>query len=438
VPAEVEGVNSEVTIAGPRPLRGTVRVPGDKGISHRALICAALASGRSTIRGLADGDDVLQTRRALERLAVRVKDADPSTVTVVGSGAAGLREPDAVVDCRNSGTTMRMLAGLLAGRPFLSVLSGDSSLQARPMGRVARPLRALGAHVDGRSDGELAPLVIRGGGLVGCAIELDVVSAQVKTAVLLAGLQAEGATQVVEPAPSRDHTERMLSALAAPVTRVDDRTVRVEPGAPEPFELDVPGDPSSAALFAVAACITPGSSIVIEDVCLNPRRLGFVEALRRMGARVVAEPAGERLGEPVGNLAIESSPLVATTIHPDEGMIDEVPVLAVAAAFADGVTEIRGVAELRVKESDRINTIQQELTQMGVAVETKADALTIRGGKPRPAMFKSHGDHRIALAAAVAANAMPGESTVRGWHSVAVSYPRFADDLGALAGSTAS
>jgi 3-phosphoshikimate 1-carboxyvinyltransferase len=431
-------VEAEVTIAGPRPLRGTLRVPGDKGISHRALISAALASGRSAIRGLADGDDVLRTRRALERLAVRVKDAEPSTVTVVGAGAAGLREPDAVVDCGNSGTTMRMLAGLLSGRPFLSVLSGDRSLQDRPMGRVARPLRALGAHVDGRADGELAPLVIRGGRLTGRRIELDVVSAQVKTAVLLAGLQAEGATEVVEPAPSRDHTERMLSALEAPVTCIDDRTVRVQPGAPVPFELDVPGDPSSAALFAVAACITPGSSIVIEDVCLNPRRLGFVEVLRRMGARVTAEPAAERLGELVGRLLVESSPLVATTIRPDEGMIDEIPVLAVAAAFADGVTEIRGVAELRVKESDRINTIQQELTQMGVGVETKADALTIRGGKPRPAMFKSHGDHRIALAAAVAANAMPGESTVRGWHSVAVSYPRFADDLGALAGRAAS
>jgi 3-phosphoshikimate 1-carboxyvinyltransferase len=431
-------VNAEVTIAGPRPLHGTVRVPGDKGISHRALLSAALASGRSTIRGLADGDDVLHTRRALELLAVRVKDAKPSTVSVAGTGAAGLREPDAVIDCGNSGTTMRMLAGLLAGRPFLSVLSGDSSLHARPMGRVARPLRALGAHVDGRGGGDLAPLVIRGGGLVGRRIELDVVSAQVKTAVLLAGLQAEGTTEVVEPATSRDHTERMLAALEAPVTCVDDRTVRVERGAPAPFELDVPGDPSSAALFAVAACITPGSSIAVEDVCLNPRRLGFVEVLRRMGARVAAERSGERLGEPVGRLVIESSPLVATTIRPEEGMIDEIPVLAVAAAFADGVTEIRGVAELRVKESDRINTIQQELAQMGVGVETTADALTIRGGTPRAAMFKSHGDHRIALAAAVAANAMAGESTVRGWRSVAVSYPRFADDLGALAGRAES
>ncbi len=431
-------IGTEVTITGPRPLRGTSRVPGDKGISHRALLAAALASGRSTIRGLADGDDVQRTRRALQQLAVRVREPDASTVTVLGAGADGLREPDAVIDCANSGTTMRTVAGLLAGRPFLSVLSGDSSLQARPMGRIARPLRALGARVDGRADGELAPLVIRGGGLTGRRIELDVVSAQVKTAVILAALQADGATEVVEPAPSRDHTERMLRALDAPVTPVDDRTTRVERGAPSSFELDVPGDPSSAALFVVAACITPGSSVVIEDLCLNPRRLGFVDVLRRMGAHVGTERTGERLGEPVGRLTVEASPLVATTIVPDEGMIDEIPVLAVAAAFADGVTEIQGIAELRVKESDRINTIQQELTQMGVGVETKADALTIRGGKPQAAMFKSHGDHRIALAAAVAANAMPGESTVRGWQSVAVSYPRFADDLGALAAGSAA
>ena len=422
---------------GPRPLRGNVRVPGDKGISHRALLSAALASGRSTIRGLADGDDVQRTREALELLGVRTKDS-ASTVTLMGTGVGGLREPEAVIDCANSGTTMRTLTGLLSGRPFLSVLTGDASLQARPMGRVVRPLRALGARIDGRADGELAPLVIRGGGLAGRRIELDVVSAQVKTAVILAGLQADGATDVVEPAASRDHTERMLRALEAPVTVVDEHTIRVEPGAPKPFELDVPGDPSSAALFAVAACITPGSSVVIDDVCLNPRRLGYVAVLRRMGARIEAAPTGERLGEPVGRLVVEASPLVATTIVPDEGMIDEIPVLAVAAAFADGVTEVRGIAELRVKESDRINTIQQELAQMGVGVETKADALTIRGGKPRPAMFKSHGDHRIALATAVAANAMPGESTVRGWQSVVVSYPGFADDLGALAGGSTS
>jgi 3-phosphoshikimate 1-carboxyvinyltransferase len=276
--------------------------------------------------------------------------------------------------------------------------------------------------------------VIRGGDLVGRPCDLDVATAQVKTAIVLAGLQASGITEVIEPAPSRDHTERMLMALGAPVTQIDDRTTRIEQGAPEPFELDVPGDPSSAALFAVAACITPGSAIVIEDVCLNPRRQGFVDVLARMGARIESEQTQERLGEPVGRLVVEAAPLVGTTITPDEGMIDEIPVLAVAAAFADGVTEISGIAELRVKESDRINTIQQELTQMGVRVDARRDSLTIQGGEPRPTLFKSHGDHRIALAAAVAANAMPGPSTVRGWQSVAVSYPSFAEDLAVAAG----
>jgi 3-phosphoshikimate 1-carboxyvinyltransferase len=436
-------VSAEVTIAGPRPLRGTVRVPGDKGISHRALLVAALATGSSTIRGLADGDDVHRTRLAIERLGVRVK-VSPGTehtgpsVAVHGTGVGGLREPDVVIDCGNSGTTMRTLSGVLAGRPFLSVLTGDASLLSRPMGRVVRPLRSLGAHIDGRADGELAPLVIRGGDLVGGPCDLDVATAQVKTAIVLAGLQASGITELVEPAPSRDHTERMLVALGAPVTQIDDRTTRVEQGAPEPFELDVPGDPSSAALFVVAACITPGSAIVIEDVCLNPRRLGFVDVLARMGARIASEQTEERLGEPVGRLEVESAPLVGTTITPDEGMIDEIPVLAVAAAFADGVTEINGIAELRVKESDRINTIQQELTQMGVGVDAQRDSLTIQGGEPRSTLFKSHGDHRIALAAAVAANAMPGPSTVRGWHSVAVSYPRFAEDLAVAAGENVS
>ncbi|HYU38402.1 MAG TPA: 3-phosphoshikimate 1-carboxyvinyltransferase [Acidimicrobiia bacterium] len=436
-------MNAEIIIAGPRPLRGTLRVPGDKGISHRALLAAALASGSSTVRGLADGDDVRRTRVALERLGVRLRvsesaDAGSGAVNVQSTGVSGLREPDGVIDCGNSGTTMRTLSGLGAGRPFLTVLTGDASLLSRPMGRVVHPLRALGARVDGRADGELAPLVIRGGNLTGRRCELDVATAQVKTALVLAGLQADGITEVVEPAPSRDHTERMLAAVGAPVTRVDDRITRVERGAPDPFELDVPGDPSSAALFAVAACITPDSEIVIEDLCLNPSRLGFVEVLRRMGARIHAEQTEERLGEPVGRLVVEASALAGTPIAPDEGMIDEIPILAVAAAFADGVTEIRGLAELRVKESDRINTIQQELTQMGVDVEAHRDALTIRGGAPRPTLFKSHGDHRIALAAAVAANAMAGESIVRGWHAVAVSYPRFTDDLRVLAGENGS
>jgi 3-phosphoshikimate 1-carboxyvinyltransferase len=306
------------------------------------------------------------------------------------------------------------------------------------MARVVEPLRALGAWVDGRAGATLAPLVIRGGHLTGCRCTLRVASAQVKSAVLLAGLQADGVTEVVEPYPSRDHTERMLAALGAPIDRVDAVTVRVRRGAPAPFELDVPGDPSSAAFFAVAACITPGSSIRISDVDLNPTRTGFVDVLRRMGARIETRVTGERLGEPVGELLVEWAPLSGTTIGGAEvpRVIDEIPVLAVAAAFADGVTEINDVAELVVKESDRIATIQQELSQFGVGVESRADGLTIRGGRPRAATLKSHGDHRIAMAVAVAANAADGESTVRGWQSVRVSYAGFADDLAALTGGT--
>jgi 3-phosphoshikimate 1-carboxyvinyltransferase len=337
----------------------------------------------------------------------------------------------------NSGTTMRVLSGALAGRPFLSVLTGDSSLRQRPMRRVTDPLRAMGARVDGRDDGALAPLVIRGGNLRGMRHDLPIPSAQVKSALVLAGLQAAGVTEIASPAPSRDHTERMLAALGVPVD-VSECTVRVTAGAPEPFDLDVPGDPSSAAFFVVAALITPGSDLTIESLAVNPTRLGFVDALRRMGADIEIAPAGERCGEPVGNLRVRASALRGTTIEGDEipNLQDEIPALAVAAAFADGVTEVRDAAELAVKESNRIGALHQELSQFGLAVEMRADGLSIRGGQPRAAVIRSHGDHRIAMAAAVAANAIDGESTVRGWQAVSVSYPGFADDFARVTGSS--
>jgi 3-phosphoshikimate 1-carboxyvinyltransferase len=287
-------------------------------------------------------------------------------------------------------------------------------------------------RIDGAQDSTRAPLAIRGGALQGARCELAVASGQVKTALVLAGLQADGTTEIIEPGPSRDHTERMLTALGAPLEVIDPRNLRVRRGSLPPFELDVPGDPSAAAFFAVAASVTPGSSIVLEDVSINPTRIGFVEVLRRMGGRVDVHPSGERLGEPVGDIEVDAAPLSATTITTDEGSIDEIPALAVAAAFADGVTEITDAAELRVKESDRIGTLEQELSQLGVAVEARPDGLTIRGGRPRAAELKSHGDHRVAMAAAVAAVACDGQSTVRGWRAVASSYPRFADDLTTL------
>jgi 3-phosphoshikimate 1-carboxyvinyltransferase len=265
---------------------------------------------------------------------------------------------------------------------------------------------------------------------------LTVASAQVKTALVLAGLQASGVTEVTEPHPSRDHTERMLVALGAPLERVDATTIRVRSGAPSAFEAAIPGDPSSAAFWLVGAMVTPDSEIVVEGVACNPTRLGFVDVLRRMGAEVEVELTGEVLGEPVGNIRAVTSSLSGTTIAGAEIALvqDEIPVLAVAAAFADGVTEIRDASELRVKESDRIATVEELVRAIGVGSESSAGGLVIMGGRPRPARFQSHGDHRIALAAAIAANAIDGESTIDGWRSTGVSYPEFSDDLAVLTG----
>ncbi|HVW33542.1 MAG TPA: 3-phosphoshikimate 1-carboxyvinyltransferase, partial [Acidimicrobiia bacterium] len=369
---------AELAVEGIRPLRGRLRVPGDKSISHRALLFSALAAGTSRLWGLADGDDVVRSRAAIEALGVKVRDsagspaeavvagerADPAVI-VRGGGFEGLAEPDAVVDCGNSGTSIRLLAGILAGRPFHTVLTGDSSIVRRPMARVVEPLRAMGARIDGRDGGRLAPLAIRGGGLRGMRHELAVASAQVKTALLLAGLQAEGGTEIVEPARSRDHTERLLPAMGVRL-EAGAGGVTVEPvsGGLTPINLAVPGDPSAAAFFVVGACITPGSDLVVEDVCLNPTRIGFVDVLRRMGANVEIAVKEERGGEAVGDIRAAYGPLRATTMAGAEipSVIDEIPALAVAAAFAEGTTEVADAAELRVKESDRIGTIEQELS----------------------------------------------------------------------------
>ena len=428
-------MTDELTITGVSPLRGRVRVPGDKGISHRALLFAAMADGRSRAIGLAGGDDVYRTRRALSQLGVGITVAG-SGITVDGRGLDAFTAWPDVVDCGNSGTTIRTMTGLLAGRPFRSVLSGDDSLRGRPMRRVVEPLRAMGARIDGPDDGAFPPLTVDGGGLHGCAHTLTVASAQVKTALALAGLQATGVTEITEPHPSRDHTERMLIALGAPLERVDDTTIRVRPGAPGPFDAAIPGDPSSAAFWLVGAAVTPGSDVTIEGVACNPTRVAFVDVLRRMGASIEVELTGEVLGEPVGTLRAVASPLVGTTIEGAEIALvqDEIPVLAVAAAFAEGVTEVRDAAELRVKESDRIATVEELLLAIGVTVESDATGLRVTGGVPRRGRLQGHGDHRIAMAAAIAANAIAGESVVDGWRATTVSYPEFGDDLAVLTG----
>ncbi|MDQ3895855.1 MAG: 3-phosphoshikimate 1-carboxyvinyltransferase, partial [Actinomycetota bacterium] len=341
-------------VTGGRPLRGRITVPGDKSISHRALLLAALAEGTSVVRGLSDGDDVTRTRLAVEAMGASLEGEK-----VIG-GRSRLHEPGDVLDMGNSGTGIRLLAGLCAGFPWLTVLTGDDSIRRRPMYRVLDPLRTMGARIHGRDGGRLAPLAVVGQRLRGADIETKVLSAQVKSALLLAGLSAEGETVVRQAAPTRAHTEEMLAACGADVEVSDGgRRVRLRPSPLQPFELDVPGDPSQAAFWVVAACIVPGSDVTVDDVYVGPARTEFLDVLRRMGADVETGDRGIR--------ARYSPDLHATEVGGDEvpGLIDEIPVLAVAAAVADGETVFRDVGELRVKESDRIATITAGLRALG-------------------------------------------------------------------------
>ena len=417
---------------GTGPLRGRLRVPGDKSISHRALLLAAVADGQSRLSSLSTGDDVAATAAAITALGARFDGG------VVLGGHRRLHEPDRVVDVGNSGTGIRLLAGVCASLPWLTVLQGDASIARRPMDRVVEPLRRMGAAVDGRDGGRLPPLVLRGGGLSGIDLELTVPSAQVKGAVLLAGLAAEGETVVRERLPTRAHSEEMLAAVGADIeVSADGLTTRLRPSELSPFELDVPGDPSQAAFWLVAACVVPGSEVTIERIYVGPGRAGFLDVLRRMGADLDIEPTSPT----TATVTARHSPgLRGTTIGGDEvpALIDEIPVLAVAAAVAEGPTEVRDAAELRVKESDRVATTVELLAALGAASEPRADGLLIPGGAGLTAgQVRSAGDHRIAMAGAVGALVAPGATRIAGWGSVRTSYPSFQEDLRRLlAGST--
>ncbi|HEX7275901.1 MAG TPA: 3-phosphoshikimate 1-carboxyvinyltransferase [Acidimicrobiales bacterium] len=413
---------TSLRIEGGRPLTGHIQVPGDKSISHRALLLAALAEGVSVVRGLSPGADVAGTAAAVRALGAVV---DGNLVT---GGRSRLHQPDGVVDVGNSGTTIRLLAGLCAGFEWLTVLAGDESIARRPMDRVADPLRRMGARVEGRDGGRFPPLTVRGGGLHGIDYDMPVASAQVKAAVLLAGLSADGETVVRETIPTRAHTEEMLTAAGADIEVEDGgHTIRLRPSALHPFELDVSGDPSQAAFWVVAACIVPGSDLTVDDVYLGPARAGFLDVLAAMGADV------ERVGE--RSLRARHSPdLHGTDVEADQipGLIDEIPVLAVAAATAEGTTTFTGAGELRVKESDRVATVTSELSALGAKVEATDDGLRVTGtggSGLHGGHVRSHGDHRVAMAMAVAAMAATGETVIDGWDAVATSYPGFEDDL---------
>jgi 3-phosphoshikimate 1-carboxyvinyltransferase len=435
-----------VTLASLRRVRGSLRVPGDKSISHRALIFAALADGPSRLEGLADGADVRSTRGAIEALGVPTRDEPDGGVIVDGRGFAGLdRDPAApplTIDCGNSGTTTRLLIGLLAGRRGRFRLVGDASLSRRPMRRVVEPLRAMGARIHG---GETLPLEIEGAPLRAVSHEGRIASAQVKSALVLAGLQAEGATRVTEPSLSRDHTERMLAAMGAPLTASDEesgrRRVEVRGGgcALAPVNVLVPGDPSSAAFATALACLLPESFVTVENVSVNPTRLGFYRVLRRMGGSVTwsdAASSGSAAGEPAGTIHASSSVLHATEVRGADTVdaIDEVPLIAVVACHATGVTEIRDARELRVKESDRVAATARLLRAFGARVDERPDGLAVHGPASLVgANVDAEHDHRIAMCAAVCAATATGTTRLHGAEWVAVSYPGFFDTLERLA-----
>ncbi|RMF23188.1 MAG: 3-phosphoshikimate 1-carboxyvinyltransferase [Deltaproteobacteria bacterium] len=410
-------------------LAGTARVPGDKSIGHRAVLFNAAAGGRARIAGLPEGADVMSTVAAVRELGAGVR--REGDVWVIEGCGLEFRPPRGVIDCGNSGTTMRLMMGLLAGQKFSAGLDGDASLRRRPMERVAAPLRRMGARVE-TTDGH-APVRVGGGsGLRGVRHDLEIASAQVKTALLLAGLQAGGVTTVCEPLLSRDHTERMLGAMGVRIERVE-RTVSLEgPIVPRASDVNIPGDPSSAAFLLAAAALVPDSKVTVEGVCLNPTRTAFLEVLKRMGAAIEVRRKGESGGEPVGDVCCTFAALRGVEIEPEQvpSLIDEIPILAVVAASARGRTVVRGAGELRVKESDRISATVALLAALGVRAEELPDGMVIDGGRfVGGTLVDSHGDHRIAMAAAVAALACKEPIDVAGAQSVAVSYPGFFEQL---------
>lgn len=422
------------------PLRGTLRVPGDKSISHRAAILGGLARGRTRITGFLPSDDCLCTLAAMRAMGASVEipgDEDaarPRSLAITGTGG-GLAAPAGEIDCGNSGTAMRLLAGVLAAQSFSSRMTGDASLSSRPMGRIIQPLGRMGARLAGQGEKQTAPLEITGGKLSPICYEMPVASAQVKSAILLAGLFTGGTTTVVQPETTRDHTERLFRHFGLHLD-IEGHAIRVTgPQTPVARDLHVPGDISSAAFWCVAAASIPGSDLTIEGVGLNPTRTGILDVLVRMGADVRREITGGEDGEPYGNLRVLGGSLRGTTIAGKEipNVIDEIPVLAVAAALADGVTEIRDAAELRVKESDRIREVVSRLRAMGASVEEYPDGLRVEGPRAlHAARIESHGDHRIAMAFAIAGLSASGVTEIVDTACIATSYPGFESTLRSL------
>ena len=415
-------------------LKGEIQVPGDKSISHRAVMLGSLAKGTTRITGFLQGADCLSTISCFEKMGVSIENTG-DTVLVHGRGMRGLEKPEGVLDCGNSGTTMRLISGILSAQDFDVTLTGDASIQKRPMKRIMDPLSRMGASIKSLPGNGCAPLYIQGRPLTGIHYASPVASAQVKSSVLLAGLYADGETAVTEPSLSRDHTERMLGLFGADIAS-EGTTARITP-ARELFAADiqVPGDISSAAYFIAAGLIVPGSQILIKNVGINPTRAGILEVCRKMGGDIRMLNRNEGRGEPTADLLVTHSSLKGTVIEGDiiPTLIDELPVIAAMACFAEGETIIRDASELKVKESNRIAVMAQNLTAMGAQVRETEDGLRILGGRPlHGAVIDSHDDHRIAMTFAIAALCSQGETKIQGRECVNISYPAFYKDLGSL------
>jgi 3-phosphoshikimate 1-carboxyvinyltransferase len=434
---------SIVTVQKSEALSGTTTIPGDKSISHRALMFAGIAMGTSKVRGFLNGRDCLATLEIMKKLGVTIERDENGELTIDGLGHNGLIEPDDVLDCDNSGTTIRLLSGLLCSQGFCSILSGSAQLRSRPMGRIANPLREMGAIILGRRGGLLAPLVLAGTGnspeLMGFRYEMPVASAQVKSAVLLAGLRASSPTTVIEPGPARDHTERMLLGMGADL-QIEENTITVNPIASPltPLNLTIPGDTSSAAFLMVAAAIVPDSDITLTGVGLNPTRTGLLEGLQKMGANIEIGNVRSEGGEPCGDIRIQYCALNGAEFSGVDivTMIDEIPILVVAASQAVGRTVIRDAAELRVKESDRISVTVKVLQALGAKVEERPDGFIVDGPTNLTgAIVDSHGDHRLAMALIIAGMVAEGETQVLGAEVIPDSYPGFEASLTKLGAS---
>ena len=423
---------STLTITPHGPLRGTIQVPGDKSITHRALLASALAEGSATITGYCRGEDCLNTLRALQALGVAIE-VDTDTVRVWGKGLGGLTEPVLPLDCGNSGTGLRLLAGVLAGQPFFSILTGDDSLRRRPMGRIVNPLRMMGAAIQGRKGGELAPLAIQGGTLQGIEYRSPVSSAQIKSAVLFAGLFAQGETRFSEPAqsPGSHRANVPVSGDSARNRRVVTWSCRAVP-IMRPKTCRCPATCPPAAFFLVGASLVPGSEVRILNVGLNPARTGILDILGEMGADIRIVDQREQAGEPVGDLVVRAAPLRGVTIEAAHvpRMIDEFPIFCVAAGLAEGRTVVTGAEELRVKETDRIHAIAAELTKLNVPIQETPDGFILHGGAAvKGGTCMSHGDHRVAMALAIAALTGDAPTTILDTGCIATSFPDFHDNL---------